>query len=60
MVDHEDWALRNEAARALGRLRLPEGRAPLLTLVRDIEPVVARTARSALAEIANSSDSAAA
>jgi HEAT repeat protein len=60
MVGHDDWALRNEAARALGRLKLPEGRAPLLTLVRDVEPVVARTARSALAGIANGSDSAAA
>jgi HEAT repeat protein len=60
MVGHDDWALRNEAARALGRLKLPEGRAPLLTLVRDVEPVVARTACSALAGIANGSDSAAA
>jgi HEAT repeat protein len=60
MVGHDDWALRNEAARALGRLGLQEGRAPLLTLVRDVEPVVARTARSALAGLANGSDSAAA
>jgi len=60
MADHEDWALRNEAARALGRLGLPEGRATLLTLVRDVEPVVARTARSALADLSTGSDSAAA
>jgi HEAT repeat protein len=60
MASHDDWALRNEAARALGRLGLPEGRSALLTLVRDVEPVVARTARSALAGLANGSDSAAA
>jgi HEAT repeat protein len=60
MAGHEDWALRNEAARALGRLALPDGRSTLLTLVRDVEPVVARTARSALAGLSNGSDSAAA
>jgi HEAT repeat protein len=43
-----DWVLRGEAARAYGRLGLPEGRPPLLDLVRDLEPVVARTARVAL------------
>jgi HEAT repeat protein len=60
MAGHDDWALRNEAARALGRLGLPQGRPALLTLVRDVEPVVARMARSALAGLANGSDSAAA
>ena len=60
MAGHDDWALRNEAARALGRLGLSEGRAPLLTLVRDVEPVVARTARSALAGLTSGADSAAA
>lgn len=48
MAGDEDWALRNEAARGLGRLARPESRSTLLTLVRDIEPVVARTARGAL------------
>ncbi|MEO8139001.1 MAG: HEAT repeat domain-containing protein [Gemmatimonadota bacterium] len=43
-----DWALRTEAARAFGRLGLPEARPCLLDLVRDLEPVVARTARAAL------------
>ncbi len=43
-----DWNVRNEAARGLGLLALPEGRGALLTLVRDEEPVVARTARTAL------------
>lgn len=44
-----DWVLRGEAARALGRLGLPEARATLLDLVRDLEPTVAHTARAALA-----------
>ncbi len=43
-----DWVLRSEAARAFGRLGLPESRPALLDLVRDLEPVVARTARAAL------------
>jgi HEAT repeat protein len=43
-----DWNVRNEAARGLGLLELPACRGPLLTLVRDVEPVVARTARKAL------------
>lgn len=43
-----DWNLRNEAARGLGLLELPACRDPLLTLVRDVEPVVAATARKAL------------
>jgi HEAT repeat protein len=60
MASHQDWALRNEAARGLGRLGLPKGRSTLLTLVRDVEPVVARTARGALAALPNDSDSAAA
>jgi HEAT repeat protein len=44
-----DWVLRGEAARALGRLDLPEARETLLDLVRDLEPTVAHTARTALA-----------
>ena len=43
-----DWNIRNEAARALGRLGTPETRAVLLTLVRDVESVVAATARASL------------
>jgi HEAT repeat protein len=45
-----DWVLRGEAARALGRLDLPEARETLLDLVRDLEPTVAHTARTALAD----------
>lgn len=48
LAANPDWVLRGEAARAFGRLGLPEGRTPLLELVRDLEPVVARTARAAL------------
>ena len=48
LAGSSDWVLRGEAARAFGRLGLPEGRQPLLDLVRDLEPVVARTARIAL------------
>ena len=43
-----DWCVRHEAARGLGLLGLAECRAPLLTLVRDVEPVVTKTAREAL------------
>jgi len=48
LASSSDWVLRSEAARAFGRLRLPEARPALLDLVRDLEPVVARTARAAL------------
>jgi HEAT repeat protein len=51
MADDNDWAIRNEAARGLGRLGAV-ARDTLLTLARDIEPVVARTARLALANFA--------
>jgi HEAT repeat protein len=43
-----DWCVRHEAARGLGLLGLAECQAPLLTLVRDVEPVVTNTAREAL------------
>jgi HEAT repeat protein len=43
-----DWDVRNSAARGLGRLGTTEARAMLLTLVRDVESVVAVTARAAL------------
>jgi HEAT repeat protein len=52
--------MRNEAARGLGRLGLPESRPTLLTLVRDVEPVVARTARGALDGLADGPGTAAA
>jgi HEAT repeat protein len=46
-----DWTVRNEAAAGLGRLGLPAGQATLLTLVRDVEAVVAQTARAALEQL---------
>jgi HEAT repeat protein len=48
LAHDNDWNVRNEAARGLGLLSLAECRAALLVLVRDVEPVVARTARKAL------------
>jgi HEAT repeat protein len=60
MAADDDWALRNEAARGLGRLARPESRSILLTLVRDVEPVVARTARGALAGLGDGLGTAAA
>ncbi len=60
MAADEDWTLRNQAAQGLGRLGLTEGRPALLTLTRDVEPVVARTARHALALMAERAGSAAA
>jgi len=46
-----DWNIRNHAGWGLGRLGLRQGRDALLALVRDTEPVVARTARAALAKL---------
>ena len=46
-----DWSIRNHAGWGLGRLGLLQGREALLALVRDTEPVVARTARAALAKL---------
>ncbi|MGE5230531.1 MAG: HEAT repeat domain-containing protein [Deltaproteobacteria bacterium] len=60
MAGDDDWAMRNEAARGLGRLGLPESRSTLLTLVRDVEPLVARTARGALDGLADGPGTAAA
>jgi len=45
--DH-DWNVRNEVARGLGKTARPETRDTLLALARDVEPVVAATARAAL------------
>jgi HEAT repeat protein len=44
-----DWSIRQEAARGLGQLQMAECQTTLLTLVRDIEPAVANTAREILA-----------
>lgn len=44
-----DWVLRSEAARAMGRLKAPRAVPMLLDLARDLEPVVAQSARAALA-----------
>lgn len=51
MAEDADWYLRNEAGWGLGRLKLPEGREILMCLARDVEPVVARTARAALLKL---------
>ena len=60
MAADDDWTLRNQAAQGLGRLGLAEGTTTLLTLTRDVEPVVARTARQALALVAERAGPAAA
>ena len=54
LAQDADWSIRNHAGWGLGRLALPQGRDALLALVRDTEPVVARTARSALAKLPHS------
>jgi len=48
LADDPDWNIRNEVARGLGRLAKPMTRQVLLTLARDVEPVVAATARASL------------
>ncbi|MGH7580673.1 MAG: HEAT repeat domain-containing protein, partial [Gemmatimonadales bacterium] len=48
LAEDPDWDIRNSAARGLGRLGTAEARGTLLTLVRDVESVVAATARAAL------------
>jgi HEAT repeat protein len=48
LADDPDWNIRNEVARGLGRLARPMTRQVLLALARDVEPVVAATARGAL------------
>jgi HEAT repeat protein len=48
LADDPDWDIRHSAARGLGRLRTAETRDVLLTLARDVESVVAATARAAL------------
>jgi HEAT repeat protein len=60
MAADDDWTLRNQAAQGLGRLCLAEGRTTLLTLTRDVEPVVARTARQARTLLAERAGAAAA
>jgi len=54
LAQDSDWSIRNHAGWGLGRLALPQGRDALLALVRDTEPVVARTARAALAKLPHS------
>jgi HEAT repeat protein len=51
MALDEDWSFRNLAAWGLGRLALEEGRETLVSLSRDPEPLVARTARDALRKL---------
>lgn len=53
-----DWDIRNSAALGLGRLGTAETRDALLTLGRDVESVVAATARAALDQPARVSDAA--
>ena len=48
LAEDADWDIRHSAARGLGRLRTTETRDLLLTLARDVESVVATTARAAL------------
>ena len=48
LAEDADWSIRNEAARGLGRLAKPMTRQVLLALARDVEPVVAATARASL------------
>jgi len=48
LADDPDWDIRHSAARGLGRLRTAETRDVLLMLARDVESVVAATARAAL------------
>ena len=48
LAEDSDWDIRNSAARGLGRVGTAEARAALLTLVRDVESVVAATARAAI------------
>jgi HEAT repeat protein len=48
LADDTDWGIRNEVARGLGRLAKPATRQVLLALARDVEPVVAATARASL------------
>ena len=51
LAQDADWSIRNHAGWGLGRLGSAQGREALLALVRDTEPVVARTARAALAKL---------
>jgi HEAT repeat protein len=48
LADHPDWGIRHAVARGLGRDPRPDTYPVLLALVRDVEPVVAATARTSL------------
>ncbi len=51
LTEDEDWTIRNFAGWGLGELRKSEARPALEKLTHDTEPVVARTARAALAKL---------
>lgn len=51
LAQDPDWTIRNEVAVGLGLLASTDGRPALLELSRDLEPVVARTARNAIAAL---------
>jgi HEAT repeat protein len=48
LADHPDWGIRHAVARGLRSGAHPASQPVLLTLVRDVEPVVASTARLSL------------
>lgn len=56
LAQDADWNLRNVAAWGLGELGWEEGRPTLLRLLRDLEPVVARTAAAALQKLGPATD----
>jgi HEAT repeat protein len=51
LAQDPDWSVRSYAAWGLGRLGLAAGRETLELLTRDVEPLVARTARDALGRL---------
>jgi HEAT repeat protein len=53
MARDADWVVRNHAAWGLGRLGLSAAHPHLAVLARDVEPLVARTARAALGRLAS-------
>lgn len=54
-LNDEDWAIREEAATALGTLRDPRAVAPLIALLRDADRAVREAAIEALTSIGESS-----
>jgi HEAT repeat protein len=51
LAEDKDWQIRNAAALGFGLIGAPESEDVLLTLVRDLEPTVAQTARRALSQV---------